>query len=102
MKRRWFIRILFMLPVLLCVVGWGWSGTHDTSVAYRYGGRDVCLGTWKGILSISWGVSYDSPGWEAYNEPLNPPEFWPSKPVWADERSAPTQELSRTRIGRTT
>ena len=35
MKRRWFIRSLFMVPILLCIVGWGWSVTHSTWVGYH-------------------------------------------------------------------
>jgi len=37
MKRRWFIRGLFMLPILLCIVGWGWSYAHEIQVAVDSG-----------------------------------------------------------------
>ena len=34
MKRRWFIRICFMLPILLCVAGCGLRGIRG-EVAYN-------------------------------------------------------------------
>jgi hypothetical protein len=36
MRRRWIIRGLFMLPVLLCVGGWGWSTTFSCWVTYSH------------------------------------------------------------------
>ena len=82
MKRRWFIRICFMLPILLCVGGWLWSSTHLTIVGYGHGDREAYLGTRAGTLQFAWLMGYASPGWESTNEPLNSPEFWPSKEAW--------------------
>ena len=79
MFRRWFIRICFMLPILVCVGGWGWSSTHVTGVAYGNGHAGVAFGTGAGTLRIVWIGGLATPGWRLINEPLNPPEFWPAK-----------------------
>ena len=49
MKRRWFIRMIFMLPILLCVGGWAWSMNHRW--AFRYGLNDRATG-----CAVRWGV----------------------------------------------
>ena len=36
MPRRWIIRSLFMLPILLCMAGWGWAATHDWTGWYEH------------------------------------------------------------------
>ena len=82
MKRRWFTRIFFMLPILLCLAGWLWSSTHLTGVYGQYADRGVYLGTASGTLRFEWVAGETTPGWKGWvsiNEPLDPTAFWPSK-----------------------
>ena len=84
LSRRVMLRTLLALPILLCLAGWLWSSTHTTLVGYGYGDRGVYLGTGAGALQAEWVVGHAPPGWWLSNQPLAPPEFWPSKPAWAD------------------
>jgi len=44
-----------MLPVLLCVAGWGWSINHAGMLAYWYPPRYVGFTTGSGTASIQFG-----------------------------------------------
>ena len=79
MPRRWIIRATFLLPILLCLAGWLWSSTHEMGVAYGYEDRNVYLWTRAGALNFQLTVGVSASGWLWLNEPLNSPEFWPSK-----------------------
>ena len=47
MKRRWLIRTIFMLPILLCIVGWGWSTTQEGWITYNCADhRVICYTSW--------------------------------------------------------
>jgi len=48
MTRPWIIRCLFMLPLLLCVVGWVVSMGHPAYITHSHAGYDT-------FCSISWG-----------------------------------------------
>jgi hypothetical protein len=52
MGKRWFIRSIFILPILLCVVGWGWSVNHAGGIAYQ--GSENYFGciTYAGKFSV--------------------------------------------------
>ena len=52
MKRRWFIRSFFILPILLCFVGWGWSVGHRTSVIRTFGSHLITFETETGYVSV--------------------------------------------------
>jgi len=50
MIRRWLIRTVFMLPILFCVVGWGWSCHNEASIEYHDGGTVAgCSILWGGV-----------------------------------------------------
>jgi hypothetical protein len=66
MGNRWLIRGSFMLPVLLCVVAWGWSYPFRERIAYA-GASGVQewaieLGDGGLFLGRSWGCT-EVPGW---------------------------------------
>ena len=80
MKRRWFIRIVFMLPILLCLAGWGWSGTHHGVIAYRHNGRNVVgCDSFSGIVIVNYGwygeARYN--GWYYEVNSTATAHFWP-------------------------
>ena len=65
MNRRWLIRILFMLPILLCAATWLWSGTHKGQISYTHGGVGGGFGTSRGVLGMAFGTATRLPdGWD--------------------------------------
>jgi hypothetical protein len=69
MVRRWLIRAVFMLPILLCVGGWGWSARHGSVINYRQGERYLIGSSLWGSLDVSTGggmtATADMPeGWQ--------------------------------------
>ena len=65
MKRRWFIRICFMLPILLCVVGWVWGATRFAHIMYVHSGHWVACGPSSGFVNVAFGQNpRKSDGWE--------------------------------------
>jgi hypothetical protein len=56
MFKRWLIRSVFMLPLLLCVTGWVWSMGHDTVFGYERGGHEVYFQNWWGEFNIGYEV----------------------------------------------
>src|ERR1035437_8125782 len=81
MVRRWIIRIVFMMPILLCVGGWGWSGMYHSSASYSHDGHWVGCGSGWGVVTVSLGRWSGTPdGWEcddAYKQDdfiLEPPD----------------------------
>jgi len=55
MTRRWLIRSIFMLPILLCMVGWGWSESHGVAVVYVHRRLHfVECGTGSGRIWLFW------------------------------------------------
>jgi len=78
MKRRWFIRGLFMLPILLCIVGWGWSRTHWVWILYCLRGNFVGCDTFWGCIGLGYGKTDFSNGWYLGREPTTAgSHFWP-------------------------
>ena len=64
MKRRWLIRILFLLPIVLCAAGWAWSGTHVGEIGYTRG-AGCAVGTNGGVIGIAFGSIMGGPnGWD--------------------------------------
>jgi hypothetical protein len=65
MVKRWIIRGLFMLPLLIVVVGWGWSSRHSGSIEYAHHGQYVRCGTeWGGVFIVSGNRTRNTDGWE--------------------------------------
>ena len=84
MKRRWIIRVLFMLPILLCLSGWGWSGTHKGSLFYIHERNECGFSTSEGVvrLEIYMDRTFLSPEtrWESYSSQQRANYFFPSDP----------------------
>jgi len=71
-----------MLPVLLCVVGWGWSVGHVTFVGYWSAKHGIDLCTRWGGISAEWaterdtsGLGWDGGGFKAVEHFWWPPEY---------------------------
>ena len=88
MKRRWVIRIIFILPILLCIGGWVLGGTHSTALQYGFRQRYVLLSPLSGTLETSFGwldrpTSILLPGWNYRSAPQpanlrsNWRSYWP-------------------------
>ena len=82
--RRWFIRSCFMLPILLCVGGWGWSGTHYSFIKYSHDGISKQLASSSGVVTVNFEGErgsrplFEEPdGWECGVTPVAPAQFWP-------------------------
>ena len=77
-KKRWLLRGVFLLPLLLAAAGWLWSGTHWGYVEYVHEGRGVWCWSEQGVLYAGlWrGVSTAS-GWHVGVDPLDPARYWP-------------------------
>ena len=58
MFKRWLIHILFLLPILLCVIGWAWSSCHSCYIEHLRGGLMLEAGTWSGNVAATWGRYY--------------------------------------------
>ncbi len=74
-----------MLPILLCVVGWGWSGMQATTFYYSLDGRWMACGHGQGVVyvQLAWDgripVGRRIPvGWLCLVSPVNPIRFWPT------------------------
>ena len=72
MKRRWIIRSIFMVPLLLCIVGWGWSANHGGRIAYCYGNKAITYGTEWGCFEIGYMLRSPSDGWHCGASELAP------------------------------
>ena len=77
--KRWLIRSVFMLPLLLCVVGWGWSGSQRTWIDYCPHDRVVDCDSLWGVVGVQWGTLTGQPDWWVYGttETSNA-QFWPT------------------------
>ena len=78
MKRRWIIRSIFILPILLCIVGWGWSAGHSGDVWYWTGVTGVSCSTgWGsvGVCTIYSRVPDWEPGWHCEVVPTDEIRF---------------------------
>jgi hypothetical protein len=67
-KRRWFIRSIFMLPILLCIVGWGWSVGHTDEGWYCHEGYWVCCRTSSGFVNVLGGPPSELSETEGWGE----------------------------------
>src|ERR1035437_7518200 len=78
MVRRWIIRIIFMLPILLCMAGWGWSGTHSLWIRYSHDGRGVeCESRWGVVVVLVRWHLLPPDGWRYEDFTHGPARFWP-------------------------
>ena len=97
MFRRWFIRLLVLLPIVLCIIGWGWSSTHTGWIRYSYGTNTfnanwIGCGTRKGFIFFQNGI--DSPvrfraGWHcgAESDKATESSFVPSTGFYGFDHS---------------
>jgi hypothetical protein len=86
MTRRWYIRPLVLLPVLLLLLAWGRSAYHNDRVAF--GRKHTCVGIAQGagILTLQF-YSSSNPlmiGPKYYHSTLPQAYFWPptTTTVW--------------------
>ena len=83
MKRRWFIRICFMLPVLLCVVGWGWSTRYQPHLSYCHAGNTYTCSVVRGLVLLSrarvgltmtdGSIAFPEDGWKCFTASTSSP-----------------------------
>lgn len=67
MVKRWFIRCIFILPILLCLGGWGWSVGHCVQVRYARHNYYVNCGTYFGTVFIHGGRQMGLPDFWEFN-----------------------------------
>ena len=80
MKRRWFIRCCFMLPIMLCVGGWGWSALYWSGIDYNNNGCGFDFYLTNGTVQMSFARSGQNSfrnGWSVEAIPQDAC-FWPS------------------------
>ncbi|MEI8196438.1 MAG: hypothetical protein WCI73_11055 [Phycisphaerae bacterium] len=76
MWRRWIIRCLFILPLLLCVVGWVLSGWYDLGAGYGcYRKHAVGCVLEPGCVGMGWWRGSSQEGWFC-NVGTHNPSFW--------------------------
>jgi hypothetical protein len=78
MKRRWIIRSFFMLPIVLCIIGWGWSSTHWGWAGYTCADHVVRCGTFYGVVYVSSDkLRQPTPnGWSSFYRHVPETRFW--------------------------
>ena len=78
MAKRWIIRGIFLLPVLLCLAGWGWSGWYDGAVSFKRSHRWIELRTEYGAVYLVGGWhSWLSDGCESGIAGTDSVRLWP-------------------------
>ena len=78
MTRRWIIRSIFTLPLLLCLAGWGWSVDHDAWFGGRSTTHYIFVGTYGGRIFINAGRDSSAPAHFFAESLPRPREFWPT------------------------
>jgi hypothetical protein len=65
MWRRWMIRIIFMLLIPLCLVGWVWSTACFSTIQYSRGSHCLLIYTESGVSRVILGLYGDTApdGW---------------------------------------
>ena len=53
MKRRWIIRLCFILPIVLCLLAWAWSTQHSTEITYSRPAKNTAA-----TCGLLWGEIY--------------------------------------------
>jgi len=79
MVKRWLIRSVFMLPIVVCVVGWAWSGWYGGWIAFGHRGYAAGCSQDNGTarMTVS-GGPHAIEGWIIHFYRLSPsPQFWP-------------------------
>jgi len=81
--KRWLVRSVFILPLLLCLFGWGASGWRAAVMNYaRTGLHAECRIEW-GIVDVYWergDIAFLPEGIECYTVPLTEVRFWSTRP----------------------
>src|ERR1035437_4189762 len=95
MKRRWIIRIIFILPILLCVVGWVWSGTHFSRIEYGvYGHWWIACDLRYGVVDVMVARSgVDGGGWYCVTRPYPNARFWPVNSIFGFGYYGPSHKV---------
>ena len=76
MTRRWLIRCLFLLPILLCLAGYAWSVVHNGWLVWNHAGDTFELTTGSGVIQLEWMESgAGAAGWHAWSYAV-PPSFY--------------------------
>jgi hypothetical protein len=72
MRHRWTIRILFMLPILLCIAAWFWSTNHTFWTGYSHGNRSIDFHAEWGFISLVCSTENVEPdGWTCGTSPMS-------------------------------
>ena len=79
MPRR-ILFILFTLPVLLSLITWAWSTTHNSTVGYIHRGNGVAVGTNSGVVAVLLLTGTPADGWLALTARQSPEYFYPNEP----------------------
>ena len=78
MLRRWVIRVFFMVPIVLCAVGWVWGAMLSGAVCYAHSERFVYVAPTEGRILVALGVDpIEHDGWRSSFEYLSRAYFWP-------------------------
>ena len=79
MRRRWIIRGIFVVPILLCVVGWGWSAGHYAQICYSTRTANFTCLAESGTVVLAGGMGQQgSLGVSTVYYALLSPRFWPA------------------------
>jgi len=77
MPNRCLIRSLFILPVLLCLAAWGWTGWYEAALDYMNGAGWITLDTAHGAVTLKRQMSVSSDGYNAAVFRTPSVRFWP-------------------------
>ena len=78
MAKRWIIRSLFTLPIVLCLAGWGWSGWYQGGIVYARDHRGIILATMDGAVCLRGGwLPWEGHGYAGEVHRNDPVGFWP-------------------------
>ena len=82
MRRRWIIRAVFMLPILLCVGGWVSSSYRFSCIRYSNGGHTVQIRSWGRCVELDIGRDSGLPnGFACRVISLSYGDIW----IWPDQ-----------------
>ena len=80
MFRHWLMRFCFILPLLLCVGGWWWSGTRYGHLEFAHNNHRVQLETGWGVIDVNFvqftGAIHLTDGWQMGIWPQDEAHFW--------------------------
>ncbi len=78
MLKRRIIRGIFMVPILLCLVGWGWSAGHYAEICYSTKTAGLICFAQSGTVGLEGGAGRrGSLGVSTFSEALPEGRSWP-------------------------